>query len=103
MIIHPNKKRILVNQPRGLNRLYDMAREGFEGTGETTTSYGMKVVSSFKRLKTKNWILAANTPQAEAYRPIRQAEQFILSASVTRAHCNIFYYFLHHKIFNKTS
>src|SRR5208283_4955887 len=83
MIIHSNKKRILVKQPRGLNRLYDMARDGFEGTGETTTSYGMKSVASFKRMKTKNWILAANTPQAEAYRPLRQVEQFLLIASVT--------------------
>jgi signal transduction histidine kinase/ActR/RegA family two-component response regulator len=83
MIIHPDKTRILVNQPRGLNRLYDMARDGFEGTGETTTSYGVKSVSSFKKLKTKNWILAANSPQAEVYRPIRQAEQYLLLATVT--------------------
>ena len=83
MIMHPDKTRILVNQPLGLNRLYDMARDGFEGTGETTTSYGLKAVSSFKRLKTKNWILAANSPQAEVYRPIRQAEQYLLMAAVT--------------------
>ncbi len=82
MIVHPDKTRILVRQHRGLNRLYDMARDGFEGTGETTTSYGLQVVSSFKRLKTKNWILAANTPQAEAYRPIRQVEQTLLMAAV---------------------
>ncbi len=82
MIMHPNKKRILVKMPRGLNRLYDMARDGFEGTGETTTSYGMRAVSSFKRLKAKNWILAANYPQAEAYLPIRKAEQYFLIGTV---------------------
>jgi PAS domain S-box-containing protein len=82
MIMHPDKTRILVNQPRGLNRLYDMARDGFEGTGETTTSYGLKAVSSFKRLKTKNWILAANSPQAEVYHPIRQAEQYFTVATI---------------------
>ena len=82
MIIHPNKKRILVRQPRGRNKLYDAAEDGFEGTGETTTSYGLKVVASFKRLKTKNWILAANSPQTEVYRPIRQAEQYFLSAMI---------------------
>ncbi len=82
MIMHPNKKRILLNQPRGLNKLYDMARDGFEGTGETTTSYGLKAVTSFKRLKTKDWILAANYPQAEAYLPIRKAEEYFLIATV---------------------
>ena len=82
IIMHPNKKRILVKQPRGLNRLYDAARDGFEGTGETTTSYGIKTVSSFKRLKTKNWILAANSLQNEAYRPLHQAEHYFLIATV---------------------
>lgn len=83
MIMHPNKKRILVKQPRGQNIFYDAARDGFEGTGETTTSYGMKALSSFKRLKVKKWILAANSPQAEAYRPIRQAQQYFIIATVT--------------------
>ena len=82
IIMHPNKKRILVKQPRGLNRLFDMAGDGFEGTGETTTSYGLKVVASFKRLKTKNWILAANYPQAEAYLPIQKAKGYFLIATI---------------------
>ncbi len=83
MIMHTNKARILVKQARGLNRLYDAARDGFEGTGETITSYGMKAVSSFKRLKTKNWILAANSPQDEVYHPIRKAEQYFLIVTIT--------------------
>ena len=82
MIMHPDKTRILVNQPRGLNRLYDMARDGFEGTGETTTSYGLKAVSSFKRMKAKKWILAANYPSVEAYRPVRRAEQYFLVVTI---------------------
>ncbi len=94
MIMHQNKKRILVKQPRGLNRLYDMARDGFEGTGETTTSYGLKAVSSFKRLKTKNWILAANTPQAEAYHPIQVAERYFLIASIAGSIAAFFIFFV---------
>ncbi len=82
MVMHQDKKRILVTQPRGLNRLSDAARDGFEGTGETITSYGMKSVSSYKRLKTKNWILAANSPLSEAYRPVRQAERYFLIAMI---------------------
>ena len=40
------------------------------------------MLASFKRMKAKNWILVANSPQAEAYRPIRQAEQSLLIATV---------------------
>jgi len=83
LIMHPDKKRILTKQAPSLNMLYDNAIEGFEGTDETITSYGIKMVSSFKRLKAKNWILIANYPQAEAYRPIRQAEHYFLIVTVT--------------------
>ena len=83
LIMHPDKKRILTKQAPGLNRLYDKAIEGFEGTDETTTSYGTKMVSSFKRLKAKDWILAASYPQAEAYSPIRVAERYFLIIAVT--------------------
>ncbi len=83
IIIHPDKKKMLHKQPRGLNKLFDAAVNGFEGTGETTSSYGIATVSSFKRLKTKDWILSANYPSVEAYRPIRQLEQyFLMSISI---------------------
>ncbi|MBF0506485.1 MAG: PAS domain-containing protein [Nitrospirae bacterium] len=83
LIMHADRKRILTKQAPGLNRLYDRAIEGFEGTDETITSHGIQMVTSFKRLKTKNWILAANYPQAEAYRPIQVAEQYFLIATIT--------------------
>ncbi len=83
IIMHPDKKRILTKLGPGLNRLYDKAIEGFEGTDDTITSYGKKMVSSFRRLKATNWILCANYPQAEAYRPIRQAERYFLMAAIT--------------------
>src|SRR5208283_2242713 len=82
LIMHPDKKRILTKQAPGLNRLYDKAIEGFEGTEETTTSYGIKMVASFKRMKVKNWILIANCPSVEAYRPIHGAEQYVMMVAV---------------------
>lgn len=82
MIMHPDRKRIMTKQAPGLNKLDDKAIEGFEGTGSSTTSYGVKVLSSYKRLKAKNWILIADYPQSVAYRPIRVAEQFVLMLSV---------------------
>ena len=68
MILHPDKSRIMKKDiPPGANKLLDKAIEGFEGTGETVNSRGLHSLSSFKRLKTKNWIIGANYPLEEAY------------------------------------
>jgi PAS domain S-box-containing protein len=83
LIVHPDRSRILRRDvPVGVNRLFDLAIKGFEGTGETVTSRGLHALSSFKRLKSKNWILAANFPQVEAYAPIYRAKWYLLAASV---------------------
>ncbi len=83
LIMHPDKQRILTKQAPGLNRLFDRAIEGFQGTDETITSHGIKMVSSCIRMKVKNWILLVNYPQSEAYRPIRQARHYFLLATIT--------------------
>ncbi len=79
LIAHPNRERILKRDvPLGANKMFDRALEGFEGTGETITSWGLHALSSFKRVPTTNWILAANFPVAEAYAPIRAAKRDFL-------------------------
>ncbi len=83
LIMHPDKQRILTKQAPGLNRLFDKAIDGFQGTDETITSHGIKMVSSCIRMKAKNWILLVNYPQSEAYRPIRQAGHYFLLATIT--------------------
>lgn len=83
MIQHPDVSRILQQDvPPGANRLFDRAIEGFEGTGITVNSRGLEVLASFKRLKTTNWIMAANYPVAEAYASIRQAERLVIGSLV---------------------
>ena len=77
LIMHPDKKRILTNMAPGLNSLFDKAIGGFDGTDETTTSYGIRMLASSKHLKVKDWILLANFPQAEAYHPIHVAERYL--------------------------
>ena len=73
MIVHPDKNRILKQDvPLGVNKLFDAALNGFEGTGETVNSRGIHVIASFKRLSAVNWILAANYPAKEAFLPIRK-------------------------------
>jgi PAS domain S-box-containing protein len=67
-VLHPDTTRILKKDiPAGSNRLLDRAISGFDGTAETVNSRGLSVVSTFKHLKTKNWIIGANIPITEAY------------------------------------
>ncbi len=79
MIMHPDASRIMKKDvPPGVNRLYDMALEGFEGSGETINSRGSPFLASFKRLQTTGWILAANYPTAEAYQTITRLGNYYL-------------------------
>ncbi|HKZ16696.1 MAG TPA: PAS domain S-box protein, partial [Geobacteraceae bacterium] len=74
------------------------AIKGFEGTGETVTSRGLHAVSSFKRIKSTNWILAANFPQSEAYAPIHRAKWYLLAALITVPCFSVLtvWWFMHH-------
>ncbi|MBI2354408.1 MAG: PAS domain S-box protein [Deltaproteobacteria bacterium] len=91
LIIHPDRERVIrQDMPKpGVNRLFDLSLEGFEGTGETVTSKGLVALSSFKRLKTANWILAANFPRAEVYAPIRRASGYLFAALAIGVFCSV--------------
>jgi PAS domain S-box-containing protein len=81
MVVHPDRSRILSRDvPVGVNKLYDAAIKGFQGTGETVNSKGERLLSSFRRLKTTNWILSANYSQSVAYAPLYQAKWYLLSS-----------------------
>jgi PAS domain S-box-containing protein len=66
--------------PPGVNKLYDKAVTGFDGTAETVNSSGIPVLSSFKHLSatTANWILGVHFPLDEAYAPMRKTKGFLL-------------------------
>jgi PAS domain S-box-containing protein len=88
ILVHPDRDRVMKRDvPSGANRLFDAAIRGFEGTGETVSSRGLPLISSFKRLKAADWILAANCPQSEAYAPLRRAKWYFLSALVAALCC----------------
>ena len=90
-VVHPNRERILKNDvPPGSNELLDRAIGGFEGTGETVTSFGMRTLSSFKRLKCMNWILAANFAQDEAYAAFYKTRHYLTLAFIGSLCCSIF-------------
>ncbi len=79
MVLHPDTSRIMKRDVKpGMNKLFDKALEGFEGSGETVNSKGVHFLASFKRLQSTGWILAANYPALEAYRPITEFRNIYL-------------------------
>ncbi|MBK5274461.1 MAG: PAS domain S-box protein [Desulfuromonadales bacterium] len=71
IISHPDPARI--SKPAalpGANQLLDRAIKGFEGTEIAVNSDGIQSLTSFKRLRSKNWILGASYPTAEAFTSI---------------------------------
>ena len=72
MVMHPDKARIFKPFPQGGNLAYDAAINGFQGTRETTNTYGRHMYVSFTRVKQKDWVLAANYPVEEALAPVAQ-------------------------------
>jgi diguanylate cyclase (GGDEF)-like protein/PAS domain S-box-containing protein len=83
MIIHPDSERTLKRDvPPGVNRLFDLAIQGFEGSEESVSSRGISHLASFKHLSQTNWILAAHHPLSEVYYPIIQARQYFIIATI---------------------
>ncbi len=83
MILHPDKSRVMKQAaPPGSNKLLDEALLGFEGSGETVNSRGIKQLASFKRLRTVDWILGCVFPRDEAYAPVYRLRSYLITASV---------------------
>ncbi|MDD2850452.1 MAG: PAS domain S-box protein [Desulfuromonadaceae bacterium] len=79
IIVHPDKNRIMTrdNDPKD-NQFLDRALKGFDGTGERVNSQGLETLTTFKRLKSKEWIIGANFPLIEAYQPVKQIKKIFL-------------------------
>ncbi len=77
MVMHPDRSRIMSQdvQP-GTNPMYDKALTGFDGSGETVNSRGLRVLASFRHLQSTGWILGANFPVEEALAPLTTARRY---------------------------
>lgn len=72
MLVHPDPRRIMQKDvPLGSNVLFDKALTGWDGSGITVNSRGVKTVSSFRHINSTPWILASSYPTAEAFLPMR--------------------------------
>jgi two-component system NtrC family sensor kinase len=70
ILTHPDKSRILEKIPDGKNKGIDKAVHGFEGSLENVNSKGQHLLSSFKKVGNTGWILGANIPYDEAFKPL---------------------------------
>jgi len=81
VIMHPDRSRIMRPAAApGVNKLFDEALKGFEGSRENVNSRGMRSLTSYKHLQAVDWILAANYPLAEAYAPVYRAQKYLAVA-----------------------
>jgi len=84
MILHPKEKRLLKRDvPKGANKLFDAALEGFEGVGETVNSRGVSMLLSIKQIPSTDWIIGAQQPKLEAFAPIQEARRQIFYSVIT--------------------
>ncbi|MGC8767683.1 sensor histidine kinase [Calditerrivibrio sp.] len=82
-IFHPDNSRITKDDvPKGVNRLFDAALNGFEGFGETVNSKGYRYLATFVRIKSTDWILGGNYPINEALQPYDEMRKNIILSFV---------------------
>lgn len=69
IIVHPDYRRILrADIALGKNRLFDAAMErGFEGSGQTVNSHGIRQLVTVRQLPQSDWILFATYPCDSLY------------------------------------
>lgn len=79
MIQHPDKSRLMkIAAPPGVNKLFDRAVAGFEGSGETINSRGIRMLVSHRHLRATNWMMSLYYPVSEAYAPMYKTRQYLL-------------------------
>ena len=67
---------------KGQNPLLERAFAGFEGSGQTVSTRGTPLLTSFKHLASNNWIIAVNLPVEEAFAPLRKARLYFSLAII---------------------
>jgi signal transduction histidine kinase/CheY-like chemotaxis protein len=73
LLLHPNDERLLTFVVQGKNRLLEAALDGGNVVGPTVNSQGVPMLLAVSHLPNSEWILGAQIPQREAFRPIAVA------------------------------
>lgn len=67
----------------GINLLHDRAMEGFRGSGITRNAKGVEELASIVSVPGTGWFVVARLPTAEAFAPVRRAQDVVIRHSVT--------------------
>lgn len=71
----------------GVNLLHDRAMQGFRGTGITTNAKGVEELAAVAEVPTTGWFLVARMPAAEAFAPVKRAQDRIIQYGLVAAIC----------------
>ena len=83
VIVHPDRTRTLGPAAApGVNAMLEKGLQGLEGSGETTTSYGDRMLATTRWLKAVRWLLVSNYPVDELLEPIEQVRRHMLLAGL---------------------
>ncbi len=81
IVVSTNKERIFTPAPRrGANAMLDRYMDGFEGSGVTVSSVGIKELTSARRIASTGWILVARLPTTEAFEPVTGIRNRMIAA-----------------------
>ncbi len=67
----------------GINLLHDRAMAGFRGSGITRNAKGVEELASIVSVPGTGWFVVARLPTAEAFAPVRRAQDVVIRHSVT--------------------
>lgn len=68
--------------PPGTNPILDQRMQGFDGPAVAVNSLGVEILSSAARIPVAGWFVIAMLPTEEAFAPIRDMQQRIVSAAI---------------------
>lgn len=66
----------------GINRLHDMAMDGYRGVGITTNANGIEELSAIASLETTGWFVVVRVPTSEALMPVNKLSKSIIISNV---------------------
>jgi len=78
VLVHPEPGKVLRQVSPPLDRLVGDAINGFSGTRRTVDGDGNPMLTTVGKLGVKDWVIAANYPEREAFAPIRTARNVFL-------------------------
>ena len=80
VLYHPNSARIMKKVPEEeCSPLFIRAMQGFDGSGECVNPGGIKILSSFRPLRSHSWILGISHPLSEAYAVIDSTQNNLIA------------------------